>query len=478
MSIAIVQTLAASETSNSTSLQSSAFGSSPTTGNTIAVAVTGVNNTSTTTLSLTDTEGNSYVCALCNGYSNGATDVISNPASNNISSGTSFASLWYAENITGGSSFKITATWGASGASSAIDISAAEISGLGSSVTTDVTQAGNGASSDPATGSFSTSNANDVILLAMTGITSSLSGATITLPSGFTVIGQGVPGGMGKHCISFCYQIVSSTQSGIDPAFTTTNITVCTAIAVAFEGASSAPSAPTGLTITNDATNPTTVLDLSWNSVSGATSYNVLQASTLAGTFSQVASGISGTSTTITGLTAGTEYAFEVEAVNGSGTSSPSSALAWATAPGAPTLGSATVTATTITIPVTAPSVGATIAIAQYPYRYESPVGAGNWTGGDALGTATSVQLTGLSPNAQYGVEVAANIGSNNDDWGIGPGGAIYITGAYSSELTAETGGGPLDPASGVCGGCAAASGLVAPAVRTIQTAVMRAATW
>jgi hypothetical protein len=235
MSISVVQNLAASEGTNSTSLQSSAFGSPTTSGNTIVVCVTGVNSTSSTTLSLSDTAGNSYTCALCNGYASGATDILSNPASSNIPSGTAFVSIWYAQNITGGSSFKITATWGASGASSALDISAAEISGIGASVTIDVTQAGNGVASagNPATGSFSTSNANDIILAAMTGTSSA--GASISQPSGFTQIGQGIPIGTGKRDISFGYEIVSSTQSGINPTFTTSTVNSATAIAVAFE---------------------------------------------------------------------------------------------------------------------------------------------------------------------------------------------------------------------------------------------------
>ncbi len=237
MSISVVQLLAASSTTNSTSIQSSAFGSSPTTGNTILVCVTGQNNTSTTTLSLSDTAGNSYTCLYANGYVNGSTNVLANPASNNITSGTAFVSIWAAANITGGSSFKITATWGASGSSSSLDISAAEVSGIGTSVTVDVTQPGNGSSTgNPSTGSFSTSNANDIILVAMEGVSSS-TGDSITIPSGYTQIGQFTVASVGKRLLSFCYKIVSSTQSSINPAFATSNVSSATAIAVAVEQA-------------------------------------------------------------------------------------------------------------------------------------------------------------------------------------------------------------------------------------------------
>jgi hypothetical protein len=337
-----------------------------------------------------------------------------------------------AHNITGGSSFKITATWGASGASSAIDISAAEVSGLGSSVTVDVTQAGSGVASagNPATGLFSTSNANDIIVVAMVGNTSSTSNS-ISQPSGFTQIGQFTIAALGKYCLSFGYEIVSSTQSGIDPTFTTSNMHLATAIAVAFEQGSSAPATPTGLAVTNDATNPTTVLDISWNASSGATSYTLLQSSTKGGTYSTVQTGISGTSTTVTGLTAGTEYAFQIEAVGSGGTSSPSSGVAWATESTAPTINQGTVTATSIGMSFNFPSLGATVASSGVELRYEHPVGAANWS---SLSISTgSYTLTGLSPDTQYGIEVSNIIDSTNSDW------SGTIQGPWGSELTVRT---------------------------------------
>lgn len=84
--------------------------------------------------------------------------------------------------------------------------------------------------------------------------------------------------------------------------------------------ASGPPSAPTGLTATaGDGS-----VALSWTASSGASSYTVLESTSSGGTYSSVASGITGTTYTVTGLTNGTTYYFEVEAVNGSGTSSPS----------------------------------------------------------------------------------------------------------------------------------------------------------
>jgi len=75
------------------------------------------------------------------------------------------------------------------------------------------------------------------------------------------------------------------------------------------------PAAPGGLTVS--ATSPSSV-SLTWNTVSGATGYNVYRA----GTKVQSATG---TSATVTGLTASTSYAFQVTATNAAG-ESPKSA--------------------------------------------------------------------------------------------------------------------------------------------------------
>ena len=79
-----------------------------------------------------------------------------------------------------------------------------------------------------------------------------------------------------------------------------------------------APSAPTGLTPTAG----NTQVALSWTASTGATSYNVYRGTTSGGEGSTpVASNITSTSYTDTGLTNGTKYYYEVAAVNASGTS-------------------------------------------------------------------------------------------------------------------------------------------------------------
>jgi hypothetical protein len=213
------------------------------------------------------------------------------------------------------------------------------------------------------------------------------------------------------------------------------------AIAVAYEASSgSTPATPTGLAVVNNATSPTTALNVSWNASSGATSYILLRASSLAGTFTSLATGITGTSYVDnnggSGLTQGTEYAYEVEAVNSSGTSAASSGVAWATAPSAPTGLSLTPTTNPNEFNASwnaySPNSNISLAINPYIVRFETPEGAGNWQSQFAAGTSVTTSPV-LTPGAQYGVEVSVTIDSSNGDW------SGTIQGPWSSEQTVNT---------------------------------------
>ncbi|MEV4941912.1 chitinase [Streptomyces zaomyceticus] len=84
------------------------------------------------------------------------------------------------------------------------------------------------------------------------------------------------------------------------------------------------PAAPTGLA----AGSPTsTSVPLTWSAVSGATSYNVYRGTTKVQT-------VSGTSATVTGLTASTAYTFQVSAVNSAGESAKSATVSATTTSG------------------------------------------------------------------------------------------------------------------------------------------------
>ncbi|HEY5911157.1 MAG TPA: metallophosphoesterase [Verrucomicrobiae bacterium] len=124
-------------------------------------------------------------------------------------------------------------------------------------------------------------------------------------------------------------------------------------------GGPALPAAPTGLTAqAGDAQ-----VALSWNAVAGATSYNAKRAAgTPSGPYTTVASGLTTTAYTDTGLNNGTTYYYVVSAVNGAG-QSPDSAYAGATpqAPAPPSTPVLTATGgrRTVTLTWTA-STGAT----------------------------------------------------------------------------------------------------------------------
>ncbi|HJW31598.1 MAG TPA: hypothetical protein VJ508_20375 [Saprospiraceae bacterium] len=95
-----------------------------------------------------------------------------------------------------------------------------------------------------------------------------------------------------------------------------------TAMLIVFAGCgSSGPDAPTSLTVTGNAP-----ITLSWNSVSGATSYNVYRGTISGGlaTKTRVASNINATTYTDMSTQVGTTYFYQVTAEDSDGVSDPS----------------------------------------------------------------------------------------------------------------------------------------------------------
>ncbi|HKI06511.1 MAG TPA: hypothetical protein VKK31_31320 [Thermoanaerobaculia bacterium] len=88
--------------------------------------------------------------------------------------------------------------------------------------------------------------------------------------------------------------------------------------------------APTGLTA---ATTGQPQINLSWNTVAGATSYNVYRSMTSGGPYTQIASGITGMTFSSTGLSCGTTYYYVVRAVSSAGCESANSNQATAATP-------------------------------------------------------------------------------------------------------------------------------------------------
>ena len=185
------------------------------------------------------------------------------------------------------------------------------------------------------------------------------------------------------------------------------------------------PAAPTDL----EAAVGDTQVDLTWTKPSNST-ITKYQLRHKAGTsFSDgddslwtdiASSGASTTSHTVTGLTNGTEYAFEIRAVNDRGNSSASStvtATPTLAVPAAPTGLGATAGATKVTLMWTNPQ---NTSITKYQLRYGAgttvPASATWGDIADSGATTTSHEVTGLTNGTQYAFEIRAVNATGNSD--------------------------------------------------------------
>jgi fibronectin type 3 domain-containing protein len=179
-----------------------------------------------------------------------------------------------------------------------------------------------------------------------------------------------------------------------------------------------APAAPTGLT----ATAGNASVSLMWTASSGAASYSVYRGTTSGGeSATAIASGITATAYTDTGVTNGTKYYYKVAAVNGGGTSALSneaSATPELAAPAAPT----GLTATAGNASVSLTWIASTCAASYNVYR-------GTTSGGEsataiASGISTTAYTdTTVTNGTKYYYKVAAVNGAG--------------TSALSSEVSA-----------------------------------------
>jgi len=175
------------------------------------------------------------------------------------------------------------------------------------------------------------------------------------------------------------------------------------AIVVGTSGGGTAPPAPTGLT----ATAGNAQVALGWTASSGATSYNVYRGTAAGGeSATAVATGITTTAYTNTGLTNGTHYYFTVKAINANGTSGASNeanATPAAAIPPAPTGLTATAGNAQVALGWTASS-GAT------SYNvYRGTAAGGESATAVATGvTGTSYTNTGLTNGTHYYFTVKA----------------------------------------------------------------------
>jgi len=192
-------------------------------------------------------------------------------------------------------------------------------------------------------------------------------------------------------------------------------------------GGTSVPNAPTGLDITDLSSSS---ISVSWNSVSGATSYKVYYTTDSSSTTKIFAGTVTETSYTHTGLQADTTYYYYIKAVNNVGESDYSSytyAVTPSSVPSIPTGGTATALSSS-SISVSWNSVsGAT----SYKVYYE----IGSSTTKNLAGTVsgTSYTHTGLQADTTYWYYITAVNSAGESDY------SDYI---YARTSTSGNGGG------------------------------------
>jgi len=171
-----------------------------------------------------------------------------------------------------------------------------------------------------------------------------------------------------------------------------------------------APGAPTGVTATAGRGAAT----VSWTAPASGGAPTSYVVTPYLGTTAQPATTVSGsppaTSTTISGLTAGSAYTFRVQAVNGGGSSAASAASnavtpTAAVAPAAPTGVSATPDTGALTVAWTPASDGGSPITA---YSVTPYVGGTPLTAVQTGGSATSARVTGLTNGTSYTFTVTA----------------------------------------------------------------------
>ncbi len=140
--------------------------------------------------------------------------------------------------------------------------------------------------------------------------------------------------------------------------------------------------------------------------------YSVQYRKGSSGSFTTFASGVTGTSVTITGLDNGDEYEVQVEAVNPAGASGYTTSARGTpvgTKPEAPTGVSVTAGRNQMSVSWTAPSVTGGYNASDLTYSVQYRKGStGGWTTFASAETATSVTITGLDNGYEYQVQIAA----------------------------------------------------------------------
>jgi len=265
-----------------------------------------------------------------------------------------------------------------------------------------------------------------LVLPAPGAPTAIASGQTVTLTwaadadatAGFDIYEGTSPGGVSATPIQRNVMSTSTTVTGLQLGQTYV-FAIAAVSSFAISPVSSAatvtivPAAPTGLTVAGAGSG---TLSLNWQASSGATSYEVFEATTSGaeGT-TPVANSIIGTATTIDGLTAGQQYFFTVAAVDSGGASSSSTEASGTVVPATPSGLVATAGNASVTL-----SWSAAAGAATYDVYEGTAAGAESTTPVQQGLTAPSANVVGLSNGTKYyfyveAVDAGGNSAASNE---------------------------------------------------------------
>jgi len=159
-------------------------------------------------------------------------------------------------------------------------------------------------------------------------------------------------------------------------------------------------------------------------------------------------SALKATTATVTGLTNGTSYRFQVAAVNAAGTGSWSSSSAAATPrtiPRAPSNIISVVGNGQVSLSWTAPSTNSGSAITDYTIQYSNDGGSSWTTFPHSASTATTATVTGLTNGTSYRFRTAAVNGAGTGSWsGSSPSVTPRTVPAVPTSVTGTAGNGRI----------------------------------